>query len=50
MSVGRERIAYDIRVARHDALPSKAIWAIGINHPREMWRIDGLTNNRSPLL
>ena len=35
---------------RHDALLSKAIWAIGINRLREMWRIDGLTGNRSPLL
>jgi len=35
---------------RHDALLSKVIWAIGINCLREMWRIDGLTGNRSPLL
>ena len=35
---------------RHDALLNKAIWAIGINRLREMWRIDRLTGNRSPLL
>ena len=50
MSVGRERIAYDIRIARHDTLLSKAIWAISIDRPRDMWRINGFTSSRSPLL
>ena len=50
MSVGRERIAHDIRVSGHDMLPSKAIWTIDIDRTRDMWRIDGLTGNRSPLL
>ena len=49
-SVGRERIAHDIRIAGHDTLPSKAIQAISIDRPRDMWRINGFTSNRSPLL
>ena len=48
-SVGRERIAHDIRVVGHDTLPSKAIRAIGIDRPKDMWRINGLTDSRSPL-
>ena len=31
-------------------LLSKAIWAISIDYPREVWRINGLINSRSPLL
>ena len=31
-------------------LSSKAIQAIGIDHPRDVWRINGLTGSRSPLL
>ena len=50
MSVGREMIAHDIRVTRHDTFPSKAIHAISIDCPRDMWRINGLTGSRSPLL
>lgn len=50
LSLGRERIAHDIRITGHDTLPSKAIWVISIDHPRDMWRINGLTNSRSPLL
>ena len=34
----------------HGVLLSKAIWAISINHPREVWRINGLTSSKSPLL
>ena len=49
-SVGRERIAHDIRITRHDTLPSKAIHVISIDHPRDMWRIDGLASDRSPIL
>ena len=43
-------IAHDIRVTRHDTFPSKAIHAISIDCPRDMWRINGLTGSRSPLL
>ena len=50
MNVGRERIAHNIKVARHDALPSKAIRDIGIDRLREMWRINRLTSSKSPLL
>ena len=49
-SVGREGTAHDIRITRHDALSSKAIRAISIDCPRDVWRINGLTNSRSPLL
>ena len=31
-------------------LSSKAIQAIDIDHPRDVWRINGLTGSRSPLL
>ena len=50
MNVERERIAHNIKVTRHDALMSKAIRDIGIDHPREMWSINGLTSSKSPLL
>ena len=43
-------IAHDIRVTGHDTFPSKAIHAISIDCPRDMWRINGLTGSRSPLL
>ena len=49
-SVGRERISYDVRITRHDTLSSKTIRTISINYPREMWRVNGLTGSRSPLL
>ena len=49
-SVGRERIAHDIKVVGHDTFLSKAIWTIGIDHPRDIWRINGLTSSKSPLL
>ena len=50
LSVGRERIAHDIRVTGHDTFSSKAIRAIGIDHPRDMLMINGLTGSKSPLL
>ena len=50
MSVGRERITHKIRVLGHDTLPSKAIQAISINLPRNMWRINGLIGSKSSLL
>ena len=43
-------IAHDIRVTGCDTFPSKAIHAISIDCPRDMWRINGLTSSRSPLL
>ena len=49
-SVGRERIARDIRITGHGTLPSKAIRTISIDHLREMWRVNRLTNSRSPML
>ena len=48
--VGRKRIAYDIRIIGHNMLLSKAIRAISIDHPREMWRVNELTNIRFLLL
>ena len=45
--VGRKRIAHDIRITGHNTLPSKAIKAISIDHPREMWRVNQLTGNNS---
>ena len=50
LNVEKERIAHDIKVVGHDMLPSKAIRAISIDRPRDMWRTNGLTSNRSPLL
>ena len=49
MSVGRERIVYDIRITRHGTLPNKAIRAKSIDRPREMWRVNRLIGSRSPL-
>ena len=49
-SVGKERIAHDIRITGHSMLPIKAIQAISIDHPREVWRINGLTGSRFLLL
>ena len=49
-SVGRERIAHTIRITGHNTLSSKAIRALSIDCPREMWRVNGLTGSRSPLL
>ena len=43
-------IAHDIRVTGHNTFPSKAIHAISIDYPRDMWRINGLIGSRSPLL
>ena len=48
-SVGRERIAHDIGIMGHNMLPSNAICSIGINRPRDMWRIYELTSNRRPI-
>ena len=49
-SFGRKRIAYDIWITGHNALLSKAIKAIGINHPRKVWRVNELTDSRLILL
>ena len=49
-SVGRKKIAHDIRITRHDSLPSKVIQAIGINRPRKVWRVNELADSRPPLL
>ena len=49
-SVGRERITHAIRITGHNTLSSKAIRALSIDCPREMWRVNGLTGSRSPLL
>ena len=46
-SVGRERIAHDIRITGHSRLPSKAIRAISIDRPREVWMINGLIGSKS---
>ena len=45
-----EGIAHDIRITRHGTLSSKAIRAISIDRPREMWRVNGLTGSRLLLL
>ena len=37
-------------ITRHNALLSKAIKAISIDHPRGMWSINGLTSSRVLLL
>ena len=50
LNAERERIAHDIRITRHSTLPSKAIRAISMDRPREMWRINGFTSNRFLLL
>ena len=50
MSVGREKIVHGIRIMGHGTLLSKAIRAITINLPREIWRINRLISSRSPLL
>ena len=44
-SVRRERIAQDIRITGHNTVKS-----ISINHPKEIWRVNGLTDNRLHLL
>ena len=49
-SVRRERIAHDISIMGHGMLSSKAIWAISIDHPREVWRINWIIDSRFPLL
>ena len=49
-SVGRKKIAYDIRITGHSALSSKAIRVIGIDHPRKVWRVNKLTSSRLLLL
>jgi len=43
-------ITYDIRITGHGMLPSKAIRAISIDRPREMWRVNELTGSRLLLL
>ena len=35
---------------RHDTLSSKAILAISIDRAKEIWKINRLTNSKSPLL
>ena len=45
-----EGIAHDIRITRHGTLSSKAIRAISIDCPGEMWRVNWLTASRYPLL
>ena len=47
-SVRRESIAHNIRVIGHNMLLSKAIQAISIDHPRDIWRINEITSSRSP--
>ena len=49
-SVGKERIAHDIRITGHSTLLSKAIRTTSIDRPKEVRRINGLTSSRSPLL
>ena len=39
-------IARDIRITRHDTLSSKAIKAISIDRPREMWKVNELIGNK----
>ena len=43
-------IARDIRITGHSTLSSKAIRAISIDHPKEMWRVNELIGNRLLLL
>ena len=43
-------IARDIRITMHGTLSSKAIMAISINCPREMWKVNELIGNRLLLL
>ena len=43
-------MAHDIRVMGHGMLSSKAIQAISIDYPRNMRRINGLTDSRIPLI
>ena len=50
LGVRRKRIAHDIEITSYDTLLSKAIRAISIDHPREMWRVNELTNIRFLLL
>ena len=49
-SVGRKRITHNIRITGHDTLSSKAIRAIGIDHPRKVWRVNELADSRPFLL
>jgi len=41
----RKRIAHDIYVARHGIIPSEALNAISIDHPRQMTKVN--RNDRS---
>ena len=43
-------IAHDIRITGHGTLSSKAIRAISIDRPREMWKVNELIGNRLLLL
>ena len=49
-SVRKEMIAHDIRIMGHGTLSSKAVKSISINRPKEIWRVNGLTDNRLFLL
>lgn len=49
-SVGRKRIAHNIRITEHNMLPSKAIKAISIDRPRKVWRVIELTDSKLLLL
>ena len=49
-SVGREKIAHDIKIMGHNTLSSKAIRVIVIDHPRKVWRVNKLTGSRLLLL
>ena len=50
MGVGRKRINHEIGIMGHDTLLSKAIRAISIDCPREMWKVNELAGSRFFLL
>ena len=50
MGVGRKRINHEIGIMGHDTLLSKAIRAISIDRPREMWMVNKLTGSMYLLL
>ena len=48
--VWRKRVAHNIGITRHDMLSSKAIRAVSVDCPKQMWRINWLTGNKLILL
>ena len=40
LGVSRKRVAHNIKITSHGVLPRKAIRAVSIDRPREMWMIN----------